>query len=136
MQSMNQIYGLGVTALSVMVAAIVSWARLKPYVDAGEKYTPLSFAVYPALTAVAITIPLVFLLRKWQGKKSVEIGPISFPGRFAFIAFGLWIYVIVAVVFFPYQPPMRPTPENPYRPVVQHASLPLSKHTVPGYLER
>jgi hypothetical protein len=130
MKSMSQLYGLGVTALSVLVAALVSWARLKPYVDAGEKYTPLSFAVYPALTAAAIVIPVVFLLRKWQGKKVLEIGPIAFPGEFAFVAFGCWMYVIVAVVFFPYQPPIRPTPDNPYRPAVREVAIPAGSHSV------
>lgn len=123
MQTMNHIYGLGVTGLSVMVAALVSWARLKPYVDAGEKYTPPSFFIYPMLVSLAITVPVVFFLRWWQGKKDIAIGPIAFPRDFAFVAFGLVAYVFVAVVFFPYQPPPRPTPENPYRPVVREVAL-------------
>ena len=46
---MNKLYGLGITGLSVMIAAIVSGLRLKPYLDAGETYGSLpqpAFAMY------------------------------------------------------------------------------------------
>lgn len=118
-----------------MTAAIVSGLRLKPYMDAGEKYTPPSFALYPALIAVAIAVPVVLLLRWWQGKRSLDIGPVTFVGNMPFIALGCVVYIIVAVTFFPYQPPSKPQfptspptqekPVSPDSPV--EASLPLSE---------
>jgi len=102
---MNHLLGLGVTGISVMIAAIVSGLRLKPYLDAGVAQTPLTFAFYPALIAAAISVPIVFLLRWWQGKKSIDIGPVTFIDNFSFIALGCLVYVVVAVTFFPYQPP-------------------------------
>jgi hypothetical protein len=109
---MNQLLGLGITGLSVMVAAVVSGLRLKPYLDAGEARTPLTFAFYPALIAAAIAVPVVFILRKWQGKTDVDIGPVTFTGNMPFIALGCVLYVIVAVTFFPYQG-TRPRPPRP-----------------------
>ena len=97
---MNQFSGLLVTAVSVLAAAIVSGLRLKPYIDAGATHTPASFMLYPVLITVAITVPIVFLLRKVQGKKDLEIGPVTFQDRMPFIAFGCIIYTIVALTFF------------------------------------
>ena len=97
---MNQFSGLLVTALSVMVAAIVSGVRLKPYLDAGAARTPPSFMLYPVLIAIAITVPIVFLLRKLQGKKNIDIGPVTFNDRMPFIALGCIVYAVIAMTFF------------------------------------
>jgi hypothetical protein len=97
---MNQFSGLLVTALSVMAAAIVSGVRLKPYIDAGAARTPPSFMLYPVLITIAITVPMVFLLRKLQGKKNIDIGPVTFDDRMPFIALGCIIYAIIAMTFF------------------------------------
>jgi len=114
---MNKILGLGVSGLSVVLAAIVSGLRLKPYVDAGETYTPPTFALYPALIAVALTVPAVFILRKWQGKTDVDIGPVTFTNKQPFLVLGCLLYVLVALLFFPYQkPPPLPFPAQPHRP--------------------
>src|SRR5262245_3540597 len=110
---MNRLYGLGATGLSIMIAAIVSGFRLRPYLDAGETYTPPTFAMYPALIALAITVPVVFMLRWWQGKKDVDIGPVTLADRQAFIVFGCLLYIFVAVTFFPYQPPPKAPPPSP-----------------------
>ena len=139
---MNKLYGLGVTGLSVMIAAIVSGLRLKPYLDAGETYTPPTFAMYPALIAVAITVPLVFMLRWWQGKADLDIGPVTLADRQAFIVLGCLLYIFVAVTFFPYQqlpkalPPSSPTnPEKaPASSQPVNTSLPLFRQNIPVYL--
>ena len=110
---MSRLYGLGVTGLSVMIAAIVSGFRLKPYLDAGETYTPPSFAMYPALIAVAVAVPVVFLLRWWHGKAEIDIGPVTLTDRQPFVVLGCLFYIIVAVTFFPYQPPPKPLPSSP-----------------------
>lgn len=101
---MNQIIGLGITALSVFSAAIFTGLRLKPYLDAGETRTPPTFAIYPMAIALAITIPLVFFLRWKQGSKHVEIGPAKFMDNSLFIVLGCLLYILVAASFFPYQP--------------------------------
>lgn len=102
---MGQFLGLVVTGISVFLAAITSGVRLKPYMDAGVEHTPMSFAVYPAGIALAITVPTVFLLRWWQGKKHVDIGPVTFMDNSLFVVLGCLFYIVVAVAFFPYEPP-------------------------------
>jgi len=109
---MNQLYGLGIAGLSVLIAAITSGFRLKPYLDAGMERTPMTFAAYPAGIAVAITVPVIFLLRWWTGKKNIDIGPVTFTGNMPFIALGCILYVLVAVFFFPYQAPPPPLPKD------------------------
>jgi hypothetical protein len=101
---MNQISGMVITGVSVLLAAITSGIRLKPYMDAGVEQTPMTFAVYPAGVALAITVPIVLLLRWWQGKKHVDIGPVTFADNSLFVALGCWLYIVVAVAFFPYEP--------------------------------
>jgi len=139
---MNKLLGIGVTALSVMVAALVSGFRLRPYLDAGETYTPPTFALYPALIAIAIAIPLGFLIRWWRGKAAVDIGPVTFTDRQPFIVLWCMFYVIVALTFFPYQPPPKPSfpspPASPEKPAAPSqpvdGSLPLSEKNLPVYL--
>jgi hypothetical protein len=141
---MNQVLGLGVTAVSIMLAAIVSGFRLKPYLDAGEKYTPLSFAVYPLLIAGAIAVPVVLLVRWWQGKSAVDIGAVTLSDRQPFIVLWCVLYVVVAVAFFPYQPPPKPQwPSQPPAPkeseTPNHPTdvrLPLFGRNVPVYPDR
>jgi len=117
---MNQLYGMGITGLSVMFAAIVSGFRLKPYIDAGMERTPMTFAAYPAAIAAAIAVPVVLLIRWWTGQKTVNVGPVSFTGNLPFIALGCILYVLIAVSFFPFQasppPPERSGP-------MQHVSF-------------
>lgn len=110
---MNQLYGMGIAGLSVMVAAIVSGFRLKPYIDAGVTRTPMTFAVYPAGIAVAIAVPIIFFFRWWTGKKTLDIGPVSFTGNMPLITLGCLLYVLIALSFFPYQEPSAPPEESP-----------------------
>lgn len=118
---MNQLYGMGITGLSVMFAAIVSGFRLKPYIDAGMERTPMTFAAYPAAIAAAITVPVVLFTRWWTGKKTIDLGPVSFTGNLSFIALGCLLYVFVAVLFFPYQ---HTSPSPTDKPAsMQHVSL-------------
>src|SRR5215510_1845094 len=139
---MNKLLGFGVTGLSIMIAAIVSGLRLRPYLDAGETYTPPTFAMYPALIAIAITVPVVFGVRWWQGKTDVDIGPVTLADRQPFIVLGCLLYILVAVTFFPYQQPPKALPTSPpatpekaparSQPVT--APLPLSRRNIPMYL--
>jgi hypothetical protein len=118
---MNQLYGMGITGLSVMCAALVSGFRLKPYIDAGVERTPMTFAAYPAAIAVAITIPIVLFIHWWTGQKTINLGPISFTGNLSFIALGCLLYILIAVSFFPYQP-VSPSPTD--KPAsMQHVRL-------------
>lgn len=110
---MNQLYGMGIAGLSVMLAAIVSGFRLKPYIDAGVARTPMTFAAYPAAIAIAIAVPVVFFVRWWTGKKTIDIGPVSFTGNLPIITLGCLLYVFIAVSFFPYQEPPPPPEESP-----------------------
>ena len=103
-EMMGQVLGLVVTGVSVLLAAITSGLRLKPYMDAGVEQTPMTFAVYPAGIALAITVPIVFLLRWWQGKRNVDIGPVTFTDNSLFVVLGCLLYIVVAVTFFPYDP--------------------------------
>ena len=139
---MNKIYGFGATGLSIMIAAIVSGFRLRPYLDAGETYTPPTFALYPALIGVAIAVPTVFILRWWQGKTDVDIGPVTLADRQPFVVLGCLFYIIVAVTFFPYDQPAKPqppfSPTNPEKSPApgQHVgvTLPLFRKNFPVYL--
>lgn len=110
---MNKLLGLGATAFSVMIAAVVSGFRLQPYLAAGQAYTPPAFALYPALIAAAIAVPVVFILRLWRGKRDMDIGPVTFADNQPFIVLGCLLYVVVAVTFFPYQ--KLPKEYHPYR---------------------
>ena len=112
---MNQFSGLLITALSVLTAAIVSGVRLKPYLDAGAARTPASFMLYPVLVTLAITVPLVFLLRKVQGKKDIDIGPIRFTDRMPFIALGCVVYAVISLAFFYDRAPVPAVTPSPQR---------------------
>lgn len=107
---MDQLYGLIVTGLSVLLAAVTSGFRLKPYLDAGIERTPMTFAIYPAATALAIAVPIVLLIRWWTGKSAISFGPVTFTRNLPFITLGCLLYVIIAVFFFPYQEPLPSTP--------------------------
>lgn len=103
----KELLGMLVTALAILSAAIVSGLRLKPYIDAGVTYTPASFMLYPALTAVLVVIPLIFLLRRAQGTKEIELGPLKFTERTPFMALWCLLYIVIAVTFFPYEGPVE-----------------------------
>lgn len=118
---MNQLYGMGITGLSVMLAALVSGFRLKPYIDAGVERTPMTFAAYPAAIAAAIAVPIVLFIRWWTGKKTIDLGPVSFTGNLPFIALGCLLYIFIAISFFPYQPTPPPPTDKPAS--MQHVSL-------------
>lgn len=128
----NELLGMLVTALAILSAAIVSGLRLKPYIDAGETYTPASFMLYPALAAALVAVPIVFLLRAVQGTKEIEIGPLKFTERTPFMALWCILYIVIAVTFFPYDGSQEPAPlpepsyqEETESPLNQPVRLPL-----------
>lgn len=116
---MDQLYGLIVTGLSVLLAAVTSGFRLKPYLDAGVERTPMTFAIYPAAISLAIAVPIVLLVRWWTGKNAISLGPVTFTKNLPFIALGCVLYVIIAIFFFPYQ---EPPPSIPLK-AVHHAAF-------------
>ena len=129
----KELLGMLVTALSILSAAIVSGLRLKPYIDAGETYTPASFMLYPALAAGLVAIPVIFLLRAVQGTKEIEIGPLKFTERTPFMALWCILYIVIAVTFFPYDGPeesdLLPDPshqEETESPLNQPVRLPFA----------
>ena len=105
---MSELLGFALALLSTLIAGVVSGLRLKPYLDAGEVYTPPTFALYPALIATGLSLLLVLLCCRWRRRSLVQIGPVSFTSRQLFAFFWCLLYVFVAVVFFPYQPPLAP----------------------------
>ncbi len=128
----KELLGMLVTAIAILSAAIVSGLRLKPYIDAGATYTPASFMLYPALAAVLIVIPLIFLLRTVQGTKEIQLGPLKFTERTPFMALWCILYIVIAVTFFPYEGPEEsdllpePSPqEDTESPLNQPVHLPL-----------
>ena len=139
----NELLGMLVTALAILSAAVVSGLRLKPYIDAGETYTPASFMLYPALAAVLVAIPVIYLLRAVQGTKELEIGPLKFTERTPFMALWCILYIVIAVTFFPYDGPeesdLLPDPsyqeetESPLNQPVR-LSLPFAADALQGRL--
>ncbi len=107
----NELLGMLVTALSILSAAIVSGIRLKPYMDAGETYTPASFMIYPAVIAAVIAVPIIFFLRKRQNSQTIAVGSLVFKDRAPFIALWCVLYIVIAFTFFPYEPPVKLPPE-------------------------
>ncbi len=116
---MNELLGVGMALLSTVAAALVSGLRLKPYLDAGAVYTPPRFALYPALIAVAVTVPTVVILFWWRRKTSTTLGPATFTDRQFFAVLWCLLYICTALIFFPYQPPTHyEAPKSPLQPVV------------------
>lgn len=131
----NELLGMLVTALSVLAAAVVSGLRLKPYLDAGDTYTPASFMLYPAIVAIAIAGPLVFLIRRLQGKNEIEIGPLVFKDRTPFMALWCVLYIVIALTFFPYEGSSEaddvsvPGTQEEAAPLHQTIHLPIRSYT-------
>ncbi len=122
---MNELLGAGIALLSTVAAALVSGLRLKPYLDAGAVYTPPTFALYPALIAVAVAVPAVVILFWWRRKTSVTVGPATLTDRQFFAVLWCLLYIFTALIFFPYQPPTHhEAPNNPLQPVVLRVTFP------------
>lgn len=104
---MEEFLGFLLALFSTLAAGVVSGLRLKPYIDAGEQFTPHTFALYPALLAFALAFPSVWFL--WRRRPLVvTIGSIKFTeGQFFAVLWSL-LYIVIALAFFPYQPIKRP----------------------------
>jgi len=110
---MNELLGFAIALFSTLLAGVVSGLRLKPYLDVGAVYTPPTFALYPALIATGLALLLVLVVCGWRRKFIVHLGPVSFTGKQFFAFVWCLFYVLVAVVFFPYQPPPTPRGRQP-----------------------
>lgn len=100
-RTMNRLAGLGVTALSVLLAAVVSAVRLRPYIESGATRTPPSFAIYPAGMAVGVMLLVVLVLRLWRGRQAtLDIGPITLSGNQPAVVTWCLAYVAAALLFF------------------------------------
>jgi len=104
---MSDLLGFAIALFSTLIAGVVSGLRLKPYLDAGEVYTPPTFALYPALIATGFSVFLLILCQP-RRKSLVNIGPVSFTGKQFFAFVWCLFYVLVALTFFPYQPSLAP----------------------------
>jgi len=110
---MNELLGFVIALFSTLLAGVVSGLRLRPYLDAGEVYTPPTFALYPALIATGLSLLLVLVVCQWQRKATVRLGPVSFTGKQFFAVLWCLVYVLVALTCFPYQPPLAPREHQP-----------------------
>ena len=98
---MNRLAGLGVTALSVLLAAVVSAIRLRPYLESGVTRTPPSFAIYPAGVGVGVMLLVVLVLRLRRGRQmTLDIGPITFSGNQPAVVTWCLVYIAAALLFF------------------------------------
>lgn len=97
----NRLAGVGVTALSVFLAAVVSAVRLRPYLESGATRTPPSFAIYPAGIAVGVMLLVVFVLRAWKGRQAtLDIGLVTLSGNQPAVVIWCLAYVTAALLFF------------------------------------
>lgn len=110
---MDEFLGFFLALFSTITAGIISGLRLKPYIEAGEQFTPPSFALYPALLALAVVFPIVFLAF-WRRKQVfITVGSIKFTQRQLFAVLWSLVYVTIALTFFPYQPIGQQLPVPP-----------------------
>jgi hypothetical protein len=96
----KELAGMGVTAASVLLAAVVSAIRLKPYLESGQTWTPLHVTTYPALLALGAALVVYGLARGRGGARFVEVGPLRFSPRHLAVAVGCLAYVAIAIVVF------------------------------------
>ena len=128
---MNELLGFVIALFSTLLAGIVSGLRLRPYLDAGEVYTPPTFALYPALIATGLSLLLVLVVCQWRRKATVRLGPVSFTGKQFFAVLWCLVYVLVALTCFPYQPPLAPQGPQVRTQVASHGALsPTISHHV------
>jgi hypothetical protein len=98
---MNRLAGLGIAALSVFLAAVVSAVRLRPYLESGATRTPPSFAIYPAGIAAAVMLLVVFALRvRRGGHAGLDIGPVTLTGNQPAVITWCLVYIASALLFF------------------------------------
>ena len=100
----TEFLGFFLALFSTIAAGVISGLRLKPYIDAGEQFTPPTFALYPALLALAFASLPVFFLYRRRPQIFVSVGSIKFTGRQLFIVLWSVLYIVIALTFFPYQP--------------------------------
>ena len=97
----NQLAGLGIAALSVLLAAVVSAIRLQPYLESGATRTPLSVTTYPAMVALGVGLLVFFMLRAQRGRHTpLDIGPVRFSIQHCAIIVGCLAYVAAGLLFF------------------------------------
>ncbi len=97
----NQLAGMGIAALSVLLAAVVSAVRLRPYLESGATWTPLSVVTYPAIIALGVALLISSGLRARMGRRAVlDIGPVSLSIKHSAVIVGCLAYVVIALLFF------------------------------------
>jgi hypothetical protein len=98
---LNQLAGMGIAALSVLLAAVVSAVRLRPYLEAGVTWTPLGVVTYPAIIALGVAVLTFSGLRARMDRRAVlDIGPVSFSIQHSAVIVGCLAYVAIALLFF------------------------------------
>jgi hypothetical protein len=114
----DEFLGFFLALFSTIAAGIISGLRLKPYIEAGEQFTPPTFALYPALLALAFVLPIVFLTFRRRQHLFVTVGSVKFTQRQLFAVLWSLVYITIALTFFPYQPIGRQLPIPPMNQIL------------------
>jgi hypothetical protein len=116
---MTDFLGFFLSLFSLLAAGMISGLRLKPYIDAGEQFTPRTFALYPALLAFVFAFPIVVFLYWRRRQIFVTIGLIKFTDKQLFALLWSILYIFIALTFFPSQP----TEQQPSVPPLHQATI-------------
>ena len=97
----NRLAGMGIAALSVLLAAVVSAIRLQPYLESGETRTPLTVTTYPAIVALGVGLLVFLMLRVRKGRNTpLDIGLVRLSIQHCAIIVGCLAYVGAALFLF------------------------------------
>jgi hypothetical protein len=97
----NRLAGMGIAALSVLLAAVVSAIRLQPYLESGATRTPLTVTTYPAMVALGVAVFVYYGLQSWKGRRALlDIGPVRLSVHHSAVIVGCLAYVAAAFFLF------------------------------------
>jgi hypothetical protein len=97
----NRLAGMGIAALSIFLAAVVSAVRLRPYLESDATWTPLGVTTYPAMIALGVALLAFSVLRVQKGREAIlDIGSVRLSLYHSTVITGCLAYVAVALLFF------------------------------------
>ncbi len=98
---LKQLAGIGITILSILLAAVVSALRVRPYSEAGETWVPLHVTTYPALMALGLAVLVFSLLRLRQGQRAIlDLGLVRLSVYHCAVIVGCLAYTAFALLLF------------------------------------